>query len=93
MSDRRILSLTRASSNRTDYHFTGVDADTALNRYAASGQHFSRISFEFFLQAQRRIERALRMVLVRHRRAEQGEDAVAGRLHDVAVVAMGRVDH
>jgi hypothetical protein len=26
-------------------------------------------------------------------RAEQGEDAVAGRLHDVAVVAVHRVDH
>ena len=33
------------------------------------------------------------MILVRDRRAEQREDAVAGRLHDVAVVAMHRVDH
>ncbi len=33
------------------------------------------------------------MVLVRDRRAEQREDAVAGGLHDVAVVAMDRVDH
>ena len=30
---------------------------------------------------------------MRDRRAEQREDAVAGRLHDVAVVAMRRVDH
>ena len=30
---------------------------------------------------------------MRDRRAEQREDAVAGRLHDVAVVAMDRVDH
>ena len=28
-----------------------------------------------------------------HRRAEQGEDAVAGRLDDMAVVAAHRVDH
>ena len=27
------------------------------------------------------------------RRTEQGEDAIASRLHDVAVVAMGGVDH
>ena len=27
------------------------------------------------------------------RRAEQREDAVAGRLHDIAIVAMRRVDH
>ena len=33
------------------------------------------------------------MVLVRDRRTEQREDAVAGRLHDVAVVAMHRLDH
>ena len=33
------------------------------------------------------------MVLVRDRRAEQREDAVAGGLHDVAVVAMDRVHH
>ena len=30
---------------------------------------------------------------MRDRRTEQCEDAVAGRLHDVAVVAMDRVDH
>ena len=33
------------------------------------------------------------MILVRDRRAEQGEDSIAGRLHDVAVVAMDRIDH
>jgi hypothetical protein len=33
------------------------------------------------------------MVLVRDRRAEQREDAAAGRLHDVTVVAPHRVDH
>ena len=33
------------------------------------------------------------MVLVGDRRAEQREDAVAGGLHDVAVVAMHRLHH
>ena len=33
------------------------------------------------------------MVLVGERSAEHREDAVAGRLHDVAVVAMDRSDH
>ncbi len=33
------------------------------------------------------------MPVCRRRCAEQREDAVAGRLHDVAVVAMRRVDH
>src|SRR5580692_379465 len=33
------------------------------------------------------------MVLMRYWRTEQREDAVAGRLHDVAVVATNGVDH
>jgi len=33
------------------------------------------------------------MVLVRDRRAKQREDAIAGGLHDIAVVAMRRVHH
>ena len=33
------------------------------------------------------------MVFVSNRRSKQGEDAVAGRLHDMAVVAAHRVDH
>src|SRR6266851_6628925 len=33
------------------------------------------------------------MVLVRDRCAEQREDAIAGQLHDITVVAMGGVHH
>jgi predicted HD phosphohydrolase len=33
------------------------------------------------------------MVLVRDRRTEQREDAVAGRLHDIAVVVTHCLDH
>jgi hypothetical protein len=33
------------------------------------------------------------MILVRQRRAEQGEDPVAGRLRDVAAIAMHRIHH
>jgi hypothetical protein len=51
------------------------------------------VAFHLFLQAQSRIECALRMVLVRDRRAEQREDAITGRLHDIAVIAMNRIDH
>ena len=39
------------------------------------------------------VNRALWMVLIRDRRAKQCEDAVAGGLHHVTVVAMDRVDH
>ncbi|HUA35508.1 MAG TPA: hypothetical protein VMA09_18000 [Candidatus Binataceae bacterium] len=33
------------------------------------------------------------MVLVRNRRPEQGEDSVAGRLHDISIIAPHGVDH
>jgi hypothetical protein len=36
---------------------------------------------------------ALRVVLVRNRRAEQGKNAVARRLRDIAIVAMHRRHH
>jgi len=45
------------------------------------------------LHSEGRIERALGMVFVRDRRSEQGENAVAGRLYDMAVVMADRLDH
>ena len=79
--------------DRTDDHFAGVDADARFNRHSAIGDQLRRVTFQFFLHPERGIERALRMVLVRDRRAEQREDSVAGALHDVAVVAPHRIDH
>jgi hypothetical protein len=40
-----------------------------------------------------RVQRTLRMVLMGHRRAEQSEDPVAGRLDDIAAIAMDHLDH
>jgi hypothetical protein len=48
---------------------------------------------QLLLHRQRRMKCALRMVLVRDRRAEDCEDAVAGRLRDIAAVAMHRRHH
>jgi hypothetical protein len=48
---------------------------------------------ELLLHRDRRMQRALRMVLVRDRRPEQRKNPVAGGLNDVPVVAMRRVDH
>src|SRR5450755_1027051 len=39
------------------------------------------------------MQRALRMVLMCGRRAEDREDAIASRVHDVAVVTVNRLDH
>src|SRR5216684_1029270 len=88
-----IFDLPRASSDRADHDFAGVHTDSNLNRSASFGTLAVGVAADFLLHPQRRIERALRMVLMRNRRAEQREDAVARRLHHVAVVTMGRIDH
>ncbi len=93
MPDRRVLDLTGAGLDRADHDFAGVDADAALDRGAALGEHLCRIPFEFLLHPQRCIERPLRMVLMRHRRAEQREDAITRGLHDVTVVAVDGIHH
>ena len=93
MPDRRVLGLPCAGRDRAHHHFAGVHADARLDRQVPVFAQLRRVAPQLLLHPQRRVERALRMVLVRDRRAEQREDAVAGRLHDVAVVAMDRVDH
>ena len=93
MPDRRVLGLTRPGRDRPHHHFAGVDADANLDRRAALGAQLVGVAPQLLLHPQRGVKRALRMVLVRDRRAEQREDPVAGGLHDVAVVAMHRVDH
>ena len=92
MPDRRVFDLPRASSDRADHDFAGVHTDSNLNRSASFGTLAVGVAADFLLHPQRRIERALRMVLVREWRAEQREDAVTRRLHHVAVVTMGRID-
>jgi hypothetical protein len=70
-----------------------VFTPTRLERQVASLAQLGRIASQLFLHPQCGVECALRMVLVRDRRAEQREDAVAGALHHVAIVAADRVDH
>ena len=76
MPDRRVFGLTRASSDLTHHDFAGVHTDSNLNRRASLGMLAVAVAADFVLHPQRRIERALWMVLMCHRRPEQGEDAV-----------------
>src|SRR6516162_9348940 len=78
MPDRRVFGLTRASSDLTHHDFAGVHTDSNLNRRASLGMLAVAVAADFVLHPQRRIERALWMVLMCHRRPEQGEDAVVG---------------
>jgi hypothetical protein len=91
--DRRVLCVSAAGRDRTHDHFARVHADTRFDRQVAGLAQSCRVAFQLFLHPKRRIQRSLRMVLVRDGRAEQRKDAVAGRLHDVAVVAPRRIDH
>src|SRR4029077_8210008 len=93
MSDWRVFDMRRTGGYRADNYFAGVYTNPNLDRRAPFGLELRTVPPQLFLHPQRRIERALGMVLVRDRRAEQREDSVAGRLHDVPVVAAGRVDH
>jgi hypothetical protein len=82
-----------SSLDRPHHHLARVHPDSCFNRnFALRAQTFG-IATQFLLHRQRRMKRALRMVLVRDRRAEHGENAVAGRLRYVAAVAMHRRHH
>ena len=91
--DRRVFGMAAAGRDRAHHHFAGVHADARLDRQIAGLAQSRRIAAQLFLHPKRSVQRALRMILVRDRRAEQREDSVASRLHDVAVVAADRVDH
>ena len=93
MPDRRVLGVRVAGRYRAHHGFAGVDTDTRLDWRIPRLRHFRRVAAHLLLHAKCRIERALRMILMRDRRAEQREDAITSGLHDVAVVAMGRIDH
>ena len=93
MPDRCVFNLPVAGCERADHDFAGVYADANLDRCAPFGLEPRAIFQQLFLHPQPGIERALRVVLVGERCTEHREDAVAGRLHDVAVVAMDRCDH
>src|SRR5437870_8514677 len=92
MADQPVLNLP-TGLDRIRHHFTGVDTDAGFER----AQPFSGATLLFraqlSLHIERRIQRALRMVLIRCRRAEQREDTVAGRPCDVTLVAPHRFDH
>jgi hypothetical protein len=93
MSDWCVFRMAIAGGDGAHHHLTGVYSDASLKRQLSLHPKPIGVALKLILYAQSRIQRALRMVFVRDRRAEQREDTIAGGLHDVAVVAMDRVDH
>ena len=69
--DRGIFRAPAFSLNRADHHFSGVYSNPSLKRQFTLHPQAIRVALEVFLHAQGRVERALRMVLVRYGGAEQ----------------------
>ena len=76
-----------------DDDFAGIHTNADRDRRFALGAKFRGILAQLVLHPQRRVERSQRVILVGDGRTEQRENAIAGRLHDVAVVVLHRVDH
>ena len=92
MTDRCVFRMA-SGFDRSHHHLTRVHPNACLDGNLALRAQTVGIATQLLLHRQRRMKCALRMVLVRHGRAEQGEDAVAGRLRDIAAVAMHRRHH
>ena len=93
MPDRGVLGLRFTGAYRSHHDFAGVRAHSDLQRRTPFGSQAVGVAAHLVLHPHGRMNRALRMILVRERRAEHRENPVAGGLHDVAVVAAHRVDH
>jgi hypothetical protein len=92
MTDRHVLGMS-TNLYRSHHHLARVHPDAGFNRNLALVPQTLGVATQFLLHRQRRMKCALRMVLVRDRRAEQSEDAVAGRLRYVTAIAMHRLHH
>ena len=93
MPNWRILGPGSASRDCAHDHFSGVDAGPGFEDRASFGDMALGMRLELLLHPQGGIKGALRMVFVSDWRTEQREDTIAGRLHDVSVVALDCFDH
>jgi hypothetical protein len=75
------------------HHLAGVDSDAGLDSRAALLPRVLAATAETVARRERGMNRALRMVLMRDRRAKEREDAVAGRLDNVPTILMDCIDH
>ena len=92
MTDWRVFGMA-AGLDRPHHDFARVHPDARFNRNLALRAQTVGVAMQLLLHRQRRMKCALRMVLMGHGRAEQSEDAVAGRLRNVTAIAMHRRHH
>src|SRR5947209_1820232 len=92
MADWGVLNFA-AGLERTHHHFTGVNPDAGFEWMRALSGPTLPVIAQLLLHLKSSIECPLRMILISGWRAEQREDAVAGRLHDVTLVVAHGLDH
>ncbi|MCY1283203.1 hypothetical protein D9M70_320760 [compost metagenome] len=93
VADRIVIGMQVILADRSHYHLAGMDADADLQRDALLQPDPVAVAMHRALHPQRGVQRAQGMVLVRDRRAEQRQDAVAEELGDIAFVVVDRLHH
>src|SRR5262249_45887704 len=92
MSNWRVLGVRIARLQRAHDHLAGVHPNANLYRHSPTSKKSVAVTANLTLHTERRMKRALLMVLMGDGRTEEREDAISGILY-VAVVAPRGVDH
>ena len=79
--------------HRAHHDFAGIDSDTNLHTWAALHRQVPAPAPQLVPHRKRCVRCALRMIFMSDRCAKQRENSVTGRLDNVPVVAMNRIDH
>src|SRR5262245_25917690 len=82
-----------ATADGANDDLTRVEPDAELHRHSVRAPDLLAVTPHRRLHVDRGVARADRMVLVGHRRTEEGHDAVPHDLVDGALVAMDRFHH
>src|SRR5262245_45107703 len=93
MTNRGVLGVPFAGFDRANNDFASISSSSDLARSSSLAAQAIAQAPDFSLKPQGGVERALRMVLMGHRRPKKGKDTVAGRLNDVTIIATHRIDH
>ena len=90
MSDRHVVGVEIVLPDRAHDHVP-VLMPTRISRFTPLSARSFGVAADLLLHAEGGVEGALRMVLLGDRCPEQGEDTVACRLRDVALVTVNRI--
>src|SRR5262245_39579258 len=89
----RAVVHTEVVPDGAHHDLSRVEPDAYLDDDAMTAEDFVGVTSHAFLHAQRRITSAHSVVLVGHRRAEEGHDPVAHHLVHRALVAVDGLHH